>query len=82
MEDENIFGKIIDIKSINWAIENKKITDYNLVILKNTEDEINNIINGLNLVDNNEVKNSIIHNKNLFLSAFMSLKSIEMDLNL
>ena len=35
MDDENIFGKIIDMKSINWAIENKKITDYNLIILKN-----------------------------------------------
>ena len=77
MDDENIFGKVIDIKSINWAIENKKITDYNLIILKNTEDEINNIINSLNLGENNEVQNSIMHHKNLFLSAFMSLKSIE-----
>jgi predicted helicase len=68
MDDENIFGKVIDEKSINWAIENKKITDYNLVILKNTEDEINNIINSLNIYD---------CNKDLFLSAFMSLKSIE-----
>ena len=70
MDDENIFGKVIDVKSINWAIENKKITDYNLVILKNTEDEINNIINSLNLGE-------IIKNKDLFLSAFMALKSIE-----
>ena len=77
MDDKNIFGEIIDIKSINWAIENKKITDYNLVILKNTEDEINNIINSLNLDDNIEVQNSIMHHKDLFLSAFMSLKSIE-----
>jgi predicted helicase len=77
MDDKNIFGEVIDIKSINWAIENKKITDYNLVILKNTEDEINNIINSLNLGDNIEVQNSIIHHKDLFLSAFMSLKSIE-----
>lgn len=77
MDDKNIFGEVIDIKSINWAIENKKITDYNLVILKNTEDEINNIINSLNLGENNEVQNSIMHHKDLFLSAFMSLKSIE-----
>jgi predicted helicase len=68
MDDETIFGKVIDEKSINWAIENKKITDYNLVIIKNTEDEINNIINSLNIYD---------CNKDLFLSAFMSLKSIE-----
>ena len=72
MDDEKIFGKVIDEKSINWAIENKKITDYNLVILKNTENEINNIINSLNLYDDNK-----IYNKDLFLSAFMSLKSIE-----
>ena len=73
MDDKNIFGEVIDMKSINWAIENKKITDYNLVILKNTDDEINNIINSLNLCDNKE----IMHHKDLFLSAFMSLKSIE-----
>lgn len=77
MDDKNIFGEVIDMKSINWAIENKKITDYNLVILKNTEDEINNIINSLNLGENNEIQNSIMHHKDLFLSAFMSLKSIE-----
>jgi len=77
MDDKNIFGEVIDVKSINWAIENKKITDYNLVILKNTEDEINNIINSLNLGENNEVQNYIMHHKDLFLSAFMSLKSIE-----
>ena len=73
MDDKNIFGEIIDFKSINWAIENKKITDYNLIILKNTEDEINNIINSLNLNKNKE----IMDHKHLFLSAFMALKSIE-----
>jgi predicted helicase len=73
MDDKNIFGETIDIKSVNWAIENKKITDYNLVILKNTEEEINNIISSLKLGNNKE----IINNKDLFLSAFMSLKSIE-----
>jgi predicted helicase len=77
MDDKNIFGEIIDVKSINWAIENKKITDYNLVILKNTEDEINNIINSLKLDKNNEITSSIMYHKDLFLSAFMSLKSIE-----
>ena len=72
MDDKSIFGELIDLKTINWAIENKKITDYNLIILKNTENEINNIINNLNLNDN-----SIMEHKDLFLSAFMSLKSIE-----
>lgn len=73
MDDKNIFGECIDTKPICWAIENKKITDYNLVILKNTEYEINNIISSLNLGENDE----IMHHKDLFLSAFMSLKSIE-----
>jgi predicted helicase len=77
MNDKNIFGEVIDCKTIKWAIENKKITDYNLIILKNTENEINNIINSLNLSGNNEVKNSIMNHKDLFLSAYMSLKSIE-----
>ena len=72
MDDKSIFGELIDLKTINWAIENNKITDYNLIILKNTENEINDIINNLNLNDN-----SIMEHKDLFLSAFMSLKSIE-----
>ena len=74
MDNEKIFGTLIDSKSINWAIENKKITDYNIIILKNTENEINHIINSLNL------KSKIISmkkNKDMFLSAFMALKSIE-----
>jgi predicted helicase len=76
MDDESIFGKCIDTKSISWAIENKKITDYNLVIIKNTENEIDLIINNLNL-NNIEIQKSIKINKDLFLSAFMALKSIE-----
>ena len=71
MDDEIKFGKIIDVKTINWAIEHKKITDYNLIILKNTEDEINNIINYCSIQEH--IKNY----KELFLAAFMSLKSIE-----
>ena len=74
MDNEEIFGTIIDNKSINWAIENKKITDYNIIILKNTENEINNIINGLNL-KNGSI--SMKKHKDIFLSAFMALKSIE-----
>jgi hypothetical protein len=49
---------------------NKKITDYNLIILKNTEYEIDSIINNLEIKD-------IIENKELFLASYMSLKSIE-----
>ncbi len=68
MDDKLTFGELIDSKSVNWAIENKKITDYNLLILSNTENEINSIISELNIK---------VDNKDLFLSAFMSLKAIE-----
>jgi len=68
MEDDSIFGKYIDIKTVYWAIENKKITDYNILVLKNTEDEINEIISSLRLD---------VNNKEIFTSCFMYLKSIE-----
>jgi predicted helicase len=68
MDDENIFGKLIDEKSVYWAIENKKITDYYLLVLQNTEEEVNQIILLLNID---------VSNKELFISAYMVLKSIE-----
>ena len=68
MEDETIFGKYIDVKSVNWAIENKKITDYNILVLKNTEDEVDEIVSSLRLN---------IYNKELFISCYMCLKSFE-----
>jgi superfamily II DNA or RNA helicase len=68
MEDETIFGKYIDVKSVHWAIENKKITDYNILLLKNTEDEVDEIITNLRL--------NII-NKEIFISCYMCLKSFE-----
>jgi superfamily II DNA or RNA helicase len=68
MEDETIFGKYIDIKSVHWAIENKKITDYNILVLKNTEDEVDEIITNLRLN---------IKNKEIFISGYMCLKSFE-----
>jgi predicted helicase len=74
MDDETVFGKYIDHKSVSWAIEKRKITDYNLLILKNTEKEINDIIKSV--ITNTENNNSI-ENKELFLSAYMALKSIE-----
>ena len=67
MEDETIFGKYIDIKSVYWAIENKKITDYNILVLKNTENTIDEIINSLRL--------NVI-NKEIFISCYMCVKSL------
>ena len=68
--DSEIFGEIIDIKSILWAIENKKITDYKLCVFKNNESEIMNIVHSL------EIGEKKI-NLELFLSAFISLKAID-----
>ena len=68
MDDETIFGKYIDIKSVHWAIENKKITDYNILVLKNTENQVDEIISSLGIN---------VDNKELFISAYMCLKSFE-----
>ena len=67
MDDEKIFGKCIDNKTVCWAIEKRKITDYNVLMLKNTEDEVDSIIKNLKLN---------VCNKELFISAYMTLKSI------
>ncbi len=49
MDNRELFGDYIDIKSIKWAIDNKKITDYKLLILKNDINDVNNIINSLGI---------------------------------
>lgn len=68
MEDKSVFGELIDNKSVHWAIENKKITDYNIIVVKNTETEVDSIIASLGL-------NNV--NKDIFISCYMSLKSFE-----
>jgi len=68
MEDKNVFGELLDNKSVHWAIENKKITDYNIFVVKNTEMEVDFIITSLGL-------NNV--NRDIFISCYMSLKSFE-----
>lgn len=68
MEDKTIFGDYIDIKTVHWAIENKNITDYNVYVIKNTEDEVDNIINNL------KVK---VQDKTIFIACYMCLKTFE-----
>ena len=68
MDDEEIFGKnIYPPISIKWAVDNKKITDYQVILLKNTEEQVDNIIKILGVP---------VENKGLFISAYVSLKSI------
>jgi superfamily II DNA or RNA helicase len=69
MDDRNVFGECIDKKTVSWAIENKKITDYSVVVMKNTEEELNNIIQCMHIP---------VENKELFVSAYMSVKAIRM----
>lgn len=73
MEDEKIFGNYIDEKSVFWAIENNKITDYWLYILRSTLKQVEYLIKKVG-VD--------IKNKELFLSAYMTLKTFEKNKNL
>lgn len=68
MDDNVKFGKLIDEKNTLWAIKNKKITDYKIIIIKNEETEINELM--LNLDVN-------IQNKELFTCALIALKKIE-----
>jgi len=68
MDNESIFDKQINIKTVHWAIENGKITDYNVIVLKNTEDEVDEIISKLKID---------VSNKLLFISCFMCVKSFE-----
>ena len=71
MEDEEVFGKCIDEKSVMWAIDNKVITDYKVVVLKAKGDKIDEIIDELDIQLTEK-------NTELFVSAYMTLKSIEM----
>lgn len=68
MDNDEIFGKIIDSKSVKWAIENRKITDFSLIIIKNKEEEFASIIEKLS-IENINVE--------LLISAYITLKSIE-----
>jgi superfamily II DNA or RNA helicase len=66
--DQECFGSYIDTKSVCWAIEHKKITDYQVVLLKNTAEEVRHIMNVLQLEpDKTE----------LFLSCLMTIKTME-----
>jgi len=65
MDNEEIFGKMIDKKAVGWAIDNGKITNYKLILIKNSIEELVEIKDKLN-------------NKNtdLYISAYMTLKTL------
>ena len=69
MADEETFGHCIDEKSVKWAIDNKVITDYKVVVLKATGNNIDDIIGDLDIqLDDKNVE--------IFVSAYMALKSM------
>lgn len=68
MDNKDLFGELVDQKSICWAIEHKKITDYYLFILRNTRQEVDEIVEQLNIEECNH---------ELIVSAYMSLKALE-----
>lgn len=70
MDDERIFGKCIDEKTVKWAIDNGVIADYKVVVIKTTEDTIYDIISELGI----ELEDKHIE---LFISAYMTLKSLD-----
>ena len=69
MDDEEIFGKCIDEKSVKWAIDNEVITDYKVVVLKATGNNLDDIIGDLDIQLNDKTIE-------IFVSAYMTLKSI------
>jgi predicted helicase len=87
MDDEMKFGKIIDTKSIKWAIDEGKITDYKVLVLYNTITEIREIIRKFKinthintLINTSGNINNIENNDKLmelFVSAYMTLKSMK-----
>jgi len=72
MDDSEVFGKCIDKKSVKWAIEHKKITDYSICIIKNTEDDVESIMSSVGLCENEHREH-----RELFLSCFMAIKCIQ-----
>jgi len=76
MSNKEQFGKLISERSVRWAINNKKITDYNIICIKNNDTEI------LKILNSNEIITSNNFNFNeLLLSAICALKSIESNHN-
>jgi predicted helicase len=68
MDNTDIFGDIIDTKTIGWAINNKRITDYKVVIIKNTPQEIDDLITYF------QIK---CKNKEIFIASAMLIKCMQ-----
>lgn len=67
---EQYFGSVVDEKTLLWAIEKKKVCDYNIYTLIANKYDIINIINQIN-------SNMSVQEQNLFVSAYIGLKCLE-----
>lgn len=65
MDNSEIFGEVIDSKNIKWSIQNNRITDYNILILRNDKDEVDQILSSLEDMD-----------RNLFISCYLTIKAL------
>ena len=75
MDNETLFGPTIDEKSIKWAIDNHKITDYYLLMVKNHEEQMDVIIESCGLELDPRYQTAC-KQKELFISAYVTLKCI------
>ena len=67
-DDKEYFGEIIDKKSLLWAIEENIVCDYVIQTIIMDEEQLKMILEKFNITEEND--------KRLFMSAFVSLKSI------
>ena len=63
-----LFGEIIDRKTLLWAIQENVVCDYVIQTIITNEEQLEDILSKFNITDEND--------KRLFLSAYASLKSI------
>lgn len=85
MDQKMQFGETVDEKSVAWAIEKGYLVDYSLVDIVNTQEEINNIMDELNvigLLQTSPHQEYALDLKNrdkidqLFLSSYIAIKEI------
>jgi superfamily II DNA or RNA helicase len=70
MDNVQQFGNIIDKKTFKWAIENKKITDFNVLLIENNDHDMDEIIKSLNIdVD--------VKDRELFINCYITVRSFD-----
>ncbi len=77
MKNKKQFGEIIDKKTIRYAIKSKLITDYKILTLTNTSDEINIVMNKIEFDVISRDPKLTFDKTELFMAAYYGLKSIE-----